>query len=99
MGVGAKVVAGGEEGGGGTAAVLAAAGTPADEVLVGFTRAGSAEQRALERRFDAQLRPDNLREWMRRLSARPHAVGSPYGRENAQFLLAQFQSWGYEARL
>ena len=38
--------------------------------------------------------PDNMREAMRRLSARPHHVGSPYGKENAEWILAQFRRVG-----
>jgi N-acetylated-alpha-linked acidic dipeptidase len=67
--------------------------------LLGFTAESSARQRALEARFDAQLQAENLRSWLKRLAARPHAVGSPYGRENAEWLLAQFRSWGYDARI
>ena len=36
---------------------------------------------------------------MKRLSARPHHLGSPYNKENADFIAAQFRSWGYETRL
>src|SRR5262245_46673562 len=53
----------------------------------------------LELRFDAQLKRENLRDWMKRLSARPHHAGSAYGKENAEFIAAQFRAWGYEARL
>ena len=35
---------------------------------------------------------------MKRLSARPHHVGSPYGKENAEFMAGLFRSWGYDAR-
>jgi N-acetylated-alpha-linked acidic dipeptidase len=56
----------------------------------------AAKQRALEARFDARLNRDDLRNWMQRLSARPHHIGSPYGRENAEFLASLFRSWGYE---
>ena len=59
----------------------------------------SDSQHALEARFDAHLRAENLREWMRRLTARPHHVGSPYGRENAEWIAAQFRSWGYETKI
>jgi N-acetylated-alpha-linked acidic dipeptidase len=67
--------------------------------LLGFSAETSAAQRALEARFDEKLQAANLRAWLKRLAARPHAVGSPYGRENAEFLLAQFRSWGYDARI
>jgi N-acetylated-alpha-linked acidic dipeptidase len=67
--------------------------------LLGFDDAGASDQRALETKFDAVLKADNLREWMKRLSARPHHVGSPYDKENAEFILAQFKSWGYDAKI
>ena len=67
--------------------------------LLGFSDVRAAEQRALEARFDSYLNADNLREWMKRLSARPHHVGSPYGKENAEFMVGLFRSWGYQARL
>jgi N-acetylated-alpha-linked acidic dipeptidase len=67
--------------------------------LMGFTREGSETERSLEARFDASLRKENLREWMKRLSARPHNVGSPYGKENAEFMAGLFRSWGYDAKI
>jgi N-acetylated-alpha-linked acidic dipeptidase len=36
---------------------------------------------------------------MQRLSARPHHVGSPYGKDNAEWLLAQFKSYGWDAKI
>ena len=53
----------------------------------------------LEARFDALLRADNLRDWMKRLAARPHHLGSPYDKENAEFIAAQFKAWGYETTI
>lgn len=41
----------------------------------------------------------NLRESMQRLSARPHHVGSPYDKDNAEWLLARFKEWGFEAHI
>jgi N-acetylated-alpha-linked acidic dipeptidase len=79
--------------------LLARVAITADKPLLGFTPEGSAAQRALETRFDSQLQAENLRGWMKRLSARPHAVGSPYGRDNAEFLAARFRTWGYDTRL
>ena len=43
--------------------------------------------------------PDNMREAMRRLSARPHHVGSAYGKENAEWILARFREWGWDAQI
>ena len=36
---------------------------------------------------------------MRRLSARPHHVGSAYDKDNAEWILAQFQSYGFDAHI
>jgi N-acetylated-alpha-linked acidic dipeptidase len=67
--------------------------------LMGFSAESAAKQKSLEAQFDATLKAQNLREWMKRLSARPHHVGSPYGKENAEFLLSLFKSWGFDAEI
>jgi N-acetylated-alpha-linked acidic dipeptidase len=67
--------------------------------LMGFTANDSVSQKNLEAKFDSSLKRENLREWMRRLSARPHHVGSPYDRENAEFMLSLFKSWGFDAQI
>jgi N-acetylated-alpha-linked acidic dipeptidase len=41
----------------------------------------------------------NIGEYMRRLSARPHHVGSPYGKDNADWMVAKFKEWGWDARI
>ena len=43
--------------------------------------------------------PDNLRQNMQRLSARPHAVGSAYDRDNAEWLVGKFKDWGFDAHI
>jgi N-acetylated-alpha-linked acidic dipeptidase len=75
-----------------------AAARPADDLL-GFRSDQVAAQREREARFDASLKPEDLREWMRRLSARPHPVGSPFGKEVAEYVATQFRSWGYDTRI
>jgi N-acetylated-alpha-linked acidic dipeptidase len=72
---------------------------PNEKVLMGFSVDGSAQQKSLEAKFDASLKRENLREWMRRLSARPHHVGSLHGKQNAEFMLALFKSWGFNAQI
>ena len=67
--------------------------------LLGFGNAGADKERELETRFDSLLKRENLREWMKRLSARPHHLGSAYGHENAEFIASQFRSWGYETEI
>jgi len=57
------------------------------------------KQKALEAQFDSHLNRDNLRNWMKRMAARPHHVGSAYGKENAEFMATQFKLWGYDAQI
>ena len=84
-------------------ALLAAASPAASQTptapLLGFSEERAAAQRELETRFDSHLKADNLREWMKRMSARPHHVGSPHGKENAEFMAGLFRSWGYDTRI
>src|SRR5206468_10928068 len=68
--------------------------TTADKPMLGFSAASAASQRALEAQFDAKLNRDDLREWMRRLSARPHHLGSAYDKQNAELIASLFKSWG-----
>ncbi len=67
--------------------------------LLGFSEERAAQQRDLEARFDSHLKAENLREWMKRLTARPHHVGSAYGKDNAEYMAALFRSWGWDAKL
>lgn len=78
--------------------LLTAAVSPETPIL-GFAPKRWEEQRALERQFDRLLQRENLDRWMKRLSARPHHLGSAYGKENAEFIAAQFRSWGYETAI
>src|SRR5260221_8216094 len=72
---------------------------PAEKPLLGFSRERAAEQRALEARFDSLLQREHLREWMKRLTAHPHHLGSAYDKQNAEFLAGQFRAWGYETQI
>jgi N-acetylated-alpha-linked acidic dipeptidase len=67
--------------------------------LLGFGDDRTAAQRDLEARFDASLKAENLRTWMQRLAAHPHPVGSPWGKENAEFMAGLLRSWGYDVAL
>jgi len=69
------------------------------EPLLGFSAESAARQRQLEKQFDSNLDARLLREWMKHISARPHHVGSPHGKEVAEFIAAQFREWGYETQI
>lgn len=76
-----------------------AAQTSSDAGMLGFSAESAKRERALEARFDSALNRDNLRTWMKRMTAKPHHLGSPYGKEVAEFIASQFRSWGYETRI
>ena len=78
--------------------IFAQSTTP-ERQLMGFSVAGSEQQRAVESRFDAALNAENLRTWLKRLSARPHHVGSPYDKDNAEFIAGLLRSWGYDTNI
>jgi N-acetylated-alpha-linked acidic dipeptidase len=67
--------------------------------LVGYSPRSSQSEREWEAKFRAIPDPANLREYMRRLSARPHHVGSPYDKDNAEWILAHFKEWGLDAHI
>src|SRR5437764_12847160 len=53
--------------------------------------------------WDAKFRElpqaPNIRATMERMSARPHHVASPYDKDNAEWLLARFKEWGWDAEI
>jgi N-acetylated-alpha-linked acidic dipeptidase len=70
-----------------------------DKPIFGFMAANAVKEQVLEANFDTQLNRDNLREWMKRLSARPHHLGSAYDHDNAEFIASLFRSWGYDTNI
>lgn len=56
-------------------------------------------QAALERDFDAVINPDEMRDWLKRMSSEPNHVGSPHDKANAEWELAQFQKFGWDAHI
>jgi N-acetylated-alpha-linked acidic dipeptidase len=78
---------------------LALAPLPADAPPRGFFPQSVQAERDLETRFKTMPDPAHMREAMRRLSARPHHVGSPYDKDNAEWILAQFKSYGWDAHI
>jgi N-acetylated-alpha-linked acidic dipeptidase len=78
---------------------LVLAPQPADTPLRGFFPQSVQAERDLEARFKTMPDAARMREAMRRLSARPHHVGSPYDRDNAEWILSQFKSYGWDAHI
>jgi len=73
--------------------------TADDQPLYGY----SAESSRVERQWEEKLRaipsPDNLRAYLQRLSARPHNVGSPYDKDNAEWIASKFKEFGLDTHI
>src|SRR6202789_2844147 len=67
--------------------------------LRGYTPEHAAGEVQWEQKFREMPDPAKVRENMRRMSARPHHVGSPYDKDNAEWLLAKLKSWGLDAKI
>ena len=73
--------------------------TADDQPLYGY----SAESSRVERQWEEKLRaipsPDNLRAYLQRLSAHPHNVGSPYDKDNAEWIASKFKEFGLDTQI
>src|ERR1700693_12823 len=70
-----------------------------DAPLAGYSAESSRVERDWELKFRAAPDPSNLRAYMQRLSARPHNVGSPYDKDNAEWILAKYKEFGFDAHI
>ena len=59
----------------------------------------SAAQSGIEKKFDSYLDTKNIDLFIKELSARPHHVGSPGDKANAEYLLAKYKNWGFQAEI
>src|SRR4051794_3063077 len=64
-----------------------------------FTSAQPPAQKPADESFRAIPQAANIRGYMQRLSARPHHVGSAYTKDNAEWMLARFKEWGWDASI
>jgi len=67
--------------------------------ISGFTATSANKEKQLEARFDSGLSRENIGQNIKRLSAKPHAIGSPAGKENAEYILNLYKSWGWDAKI
>jgi N-acetylated-alpha-linked acidic dipeptidase len=73
--------------------------TLAADDIVGFDEAGSVAQRALEAELDTHIDAAEMDGWLKLMSTTPHHVGSAASRENAEFIAALFEEWGYDTEI
>jgi N-acetylated-alpha-linked acidic dipeptidase len=67
--------------------------------MLGFSPSAAAAEQQLEQRFDAGLSAADLRGWLQQLASAPNHVGSPHDKANAEFQLAKFREWGWDASI
>jgi N-acetylated-alpha-linked acidic dipeptidase len=79
--------------------MLVFSATRAQKSLTGFTKENSDAELKAEQQFDTYLKAQNLNDWMKRLTAKPHHLGSNAGKEYAEFIRDQFKSWGFDAQI
>ena len=80
----------------------AVAGSPSghtDAAMLGFSTSAAKTQQSLEQRFDAQLDPADQQRWLKQMSSQPNQVGAPHDKANAEFMLAKFREWGWDAHI
>jgi N-acetylated-alpha-linked acidic dipeptidase len=59
----------------------------------------SATAQILEKNFDAMISPAEQTAWLQQMSSAPNHVGSPHDKANADFQLALFKQWGWDAHI
>jgi len=81
------------------AAVGLATGPAPTVALHGYSSAAAQAQHDWEAKFRAMPDPARLKADMEHLAARPHQLGSPYDKANAEWILQHFKDWGWDAHL
>jgi N-acetylated-alpha-linked acidic dipeptidase len=61
--------------------------------------APATDPQALEKSFDALISPAEQQQWLQRMSAAPNHVGSPHDKANADWQLAMFKQFGWDAHI
>src|SRR5207245_449243 len=70
-----------------------------EQALYGYSAASSRAERQWEEKLRTIPSTDNLRAYMQRLSARPHNIGSPYDKDNAEWIAAKFKEFGLDTHI
>jgi N-acetylated-alpha-linked acidic dipeptidase len=67
--------------------------------ITGFYEKNIDSELNLESSFDKNLSKENIGETIKRLSAKPHHISSPGGKENAEYILSLYKKWGWDAKI
>lgn len=67
--------------------------------ITGFFEKNIEKQASLEQQFDKNLDAENIGSRIKILSSKPHHLSSAADKENAEYLLKQFKSYGWDAAI
>src|SRR3989442_15851531 len=67
--------------------------------LAGFSGDNARAQRQWEEKFRTAISTDNIGDYAKLLSARPHHVGSPYDKQDEEWLASKFKEWGWDVHV
>lgn len=68
-------------------------------ILAGFSGDNARAQRQWEEKFRTAISTDNIGDYAKLLSARPHHVGSPYDKQDEEWLASKFKEWGWDVHV
>lgn len=80
-------------------AMLAAGQSPSSAPIFGFGPETSKAEQTWEARFKTIPDAKRVHANMQHLAAHPHNVGSDYQRQNAEWLVARYKEWGWDAHI
>ncbi len=69
------------------------------EKIIGFYEKNREKELNLESIFDNNLSSASIGENIKTLSGKPHHIGSPGGKEYAEYILNLFTNWGWDAKI
>ena len=78
---------------------VSAVAQQATQPLLGFTPQSETVERSWESKFLAIPDAKRISDNMHLLAAHPHNVGSAAQRANAEWLVKQYRSWGWDAKI
>jgi N-acetylated-alpha-linked acidic dipeptidase len=58
-----------------------------------------SDAQSLEKNFDSMISASDQQQWLQQMSSAPNHVGSPHDKANAEFQLAMFKQWGWDAHI
>lgn len=68
-------------------------------MITSFTTEKAKKQKQVEKDFDNNLSAQNIGATIKTLSAKPHNIGSPGGKENALLIESKLKSYGFDTRI